>query len=351
MMQTADVSALGQRTALARLVQISDLHFGRIVGPKSGDHPLISAAEDWWERHSACDGYLGHDFSALQAFNVLWKELRKKAPAPLLVMTGDLTSCGHTAEFELGDSYLGDVVKQQRGAPLGLRNTDWKRYAIPGNHDCWRGTYSQSVRDFPQITQNATVSGFFSMTPWHEHPVRNGGPPLWLTFAGINSFADASRIRRLVAGGSCVSQCHALDSKMTSLGKMPGELRVLLIHHKRHSLSSSGFDLRSKRALDRLVATHEFDVVLSGHTHEMSLPRPGASPLWITCGSTTQRLTTPSTWQRQASRRLAKENIALLHEIHHDHHGIVWTVTPYTRETQHDEFTAKTHLAQDYPLQ
>src|SRR5215467_3276522 len=135
-------------------VQISDIHLGRL----EGSSPQLRI---FWQRMQCLPGLLGHSEKSLmdlQDFFLSYPEAR-------LVVTGDVTACGHNEEFDLANQYLAAVLPENAGY-VGLDVADWTDRAIPGNHDHWAG------RPIPLGRPQSRLKHYFANLP-------SGGPFLF----------------------------------------------------------------------------------------------------------------------------------------------------------------------------
>ena len=103
----------------ATFLHISDLHFGPI-DPETRDARVPRAAE----LHRIFDGLLGHGYLSLCRLERFWADLADESPT--LIVTGDLTSCGNSDEFESAMAFLASELQPPKGNYLGLSCPRWK---------------------------------------------------------------------------------------------------------------------------------------------------------------------------------------------------------------------------------
>ena len=310
---------------LATLIHISDLHFG-MVDPTTMNAETISL----WAKCRHFDGLLGHSYLSLVHLEQVVTRLRREENAFLLV-TGDLTTIGNTAEFDTAQEYLGNFLQPPRGNFLGLNFKDWQRLTIPGNHDHWPGT--PTILGGP----NTSFNNYFRALPRVE---RIAIEDFTLTVICVNSDSDVSPYgsERVLARGSFRSQLVKLSGSLAAETPNEREIRVLLIHH---SYSASGLALAmnsaSRAALHDFIYEHNIGVLLCGHIHQppvvnilrVSRLQHGMKCLEARCGTSTQISTLPYNWRNALGVRPSRPdrlpNSILVHRLLRTEVGIVWT--------------------------
>src|SRR5262245_18664320 len=111
-------------------IQISDLHYG--VTPKwsvlgTPIHPKFAGA-------------FGHDHAALRHHLMKFlNHFRRNDPDTMVLISGDLTSCGSEDQFLSIGNFLSRGYNAQTMIHEGLDIPTWSEQAIPGNHDHWGG--------------------------------------------------------------------------------------------------------------------------------------------------------------------------------------------------------------------
>src|SRR5258708_7681810 len=116
---------------LKTFVQISDLHIGAI------DPDTQNSKVPWWLPKFPCfEGLRGHSGLSLRRLEKFFFDIRTKENADLIV-TGDITSCGNSDEYDTARTFLGGELQPPKGVDCGLRVANWNRCAVPGNHDQW----------------------------------------------------------------------------------------------------------------------------------------------------------------------------------------------------------------------
>jgi len=272
---------------VATFVHISDLHFGP-VDLKTRDSREPRAAE----LHRVFDGLLGHGYLSLCRLERFWAGLAEESPR--LIVTGDLTSCGNTDEFETAVAFLADQLVPPRGNYVGLSHPNWKDLGISGNHDNWPG--KPTVLGGPP----AAKAQVFRTMPYFDRHVLTVGDGYTLSFLGIDTDADVGprSYRRLLAQGAFHSQLAQLDGELNNFLVEPKEFRVLLLHHSSQYPGTTALKIvpKSLAALYDFAAKHSISVLLCGHTHvpclkQFRVPYAGNSiPLFeACCGATTLR--------------------------------------------------------------
>jgi hypothetical protein len=313
----------GRFVRLATFVHVSDLHFGH-TDPKTRDSQAIALAS----KFSIFDGLLGHSYKSLVRLEQVFDKFRREESASLIV-TGDLTTVGDADEFLTASEYLGDVLRPPKGAYVGLRQRDWLRRAVPGNHDHWPGVpkifggptaaLAKTFGTLPQSTMMSLPSG---------HRIH---------FLRIDSDADVwpYGASRLFARGSFRSQLQNLSATLTVPAQ--GEIRVLLLHHSfAYAGATLSMNSSSRKALNDFIVNHNIAVLLCGHVHQppsvsvlkASHLMQSLSFLEARCGTTTQVSTLPYDASTLLNNRPVRPdhwpNSLLVHRVLLDSGTLVW---------------------------
>jgi 3',5'-cyclic AMP phosphodiesterase CpdA len=319
-------------TVLLTLVHVSDLHVGRI--DRQGN-PVVPDAvvRDWWRYSRRFHGLLGHSYIAMAQLEEFFADTVAKGPTRLVV-TGDLTTCGSEAEFDLAEAFITGEAVLSRERVLGLCAADALALTIPGNHDHWPGA--------------GTVFGDPTYRLWDMFPRRPLSPTVVdldedhrVVFFGINTDEDVhpTGTSRLYARGHFVSQLDALDRLLAGEEWRDGDSRVLLMHHSRmHQAFELGLTAATRRRLDRTLAAGRISVILSGHVHEPQVeiePIARGDAAWdlleARCGTTTQRDELPKSWIERGVVAALQPNGLLVHEIVRAGTRLEWHTIPYER--------------------
>ncbi|KAF0243520.1 MAG: hypothetical protein FD180_3304 [Planctomycetota bacterium] len=292
---------------LLTILHISDTHIAEGDGTKGGGR-INPASLPRWKRGRAWHGVLSHSTPAMMALAEFAARLREEEGA-ITVHSGDLTSWGAPGQFVAARAILPEVLRDPKALDL----------AIPGNHDHWPGTGRVFGRPSSALQQ------FFSGLPWIRHiPL---GPDRILTIAAIDSDADVPpwSNARAWGRGHFQSQLAALDVLLPR--RLPGEVRVLLMHH---SPSVDKYHLGivrgSRAALEVFLPRHGFRIILCGHVHRAGghLQACGhGQVLEVRCGSTTQRDCIPEDGVHV--RHGIPQNTLIVHRLEQDDAGtLTW---------------------------
>ncbi len=267
---------------LQTFLHVSDLHLN--------DQPLVfpDPPPPWFSLRRHFDGLLGHSSGSLYRLYYFWRaQLEARAQ---LIVTGDLTRVGKTAQFDMADEYFGSTLAPPIADYLGFGDRDWVKRAIPGNHDHWPG--------LPIILgpPRSGLGKYFSHVPTHTNPPINLGSGRSLCFFWINSDADIAYEgkSRLFAIGAFRSQLKKLDTMLGSAKPNGSEIRVLCLHHSRAWRKRVlGMKKSSRRALDDFIIRHDIAVLLTGHVHDpildsFPLGTRSGEVLEARCGTTSQ---------------------------------------------------------------
>jgi 3',5'-cyclic AMP phosphodiesterase CpdA len=315
---------------LATFVHVSDTHMGDL-DPSTGDAYLEESVRERWRRHGRFYGFFGHTRVALGHLAEFYARLREREGA-LLIHTGDLTRHGGTAQLELARRYFTARLDTPRG-PVGLDDPSALDLCVPGNHDHWPGNGWVLGRATPGLRNS------FPLLRAPRRVALPGGRSV--LFAGIDTDADvwSWSPSRALARGAFRSQLRRLARALPI--PEAGEVRVLLLHH---SPQFRGLDLgiqrRSRAALDRFIARHGFQVLLTGHIHTPEATRRrvgGGEVLEARAGTTHLRDYLPADWIAEGTGPLdpLPRNSLLVHRIRGlSGGGIQWHTSMYVRTPQ-----------------
>jgi 3',5'-cyclic AMP phosphodiesterase CpdA len=332
-------------TSLATFIHISDLHFGHIVPNTRGFYNAV--APPYWANRPVLHGLLGHHARALVYLDQFFVKIRKEANDGdvQLIVTGDLTCVGSPEQFDMADRYLGGKLPNSEGAALGLSVRDWKKLAIPGNHDHWPG----SIRMVGAPTQ-AFTDNFPSLPFWSDPlPLSTGQS---LRFLGIDTDADVRHFGRgrVRARGSFSSQLVTAENKLYLVDK--NEIRVLLLHHSlryrdtsepRENKKTLEIEPASRQALEEFIVENDIAVLLCGHVHVPSVESflvahtgrgKTVEVMEARCGTTLQRDTLPSNWITSTggqAKQTLTVNTLLVHRLLKEDTELRWSTETYTR--------------------
>lgn len=277
---------------LFRLIHISDLHFGSA-----------------WPRPPTADlsetpGLETHDPEVARALATSIRKILLRAESQgfpaRIVDTGDLTTFGRAAAFELVRQYLTGTVDG-----IGLR--DPALPTIPGNHDVWGG--GLWGLPWPGVVDPQSVRDrYFDDLPMLcLHP---GGPNIYLYRL------DSTRLEKHTdwqtpLGNTVLARGHVERDQLTRLKELVknedpdgARLRIAAIHHPLMYPENAAFppthNLIDPANVVRTLTGLNFGIVLSGHQHlGFAGPMPTAQnpPMHtFSVSTTTQRLHTG--WRR-----------------------------------------------------
>jgi hypothetical protein len=298
------------------------------------------------------DGFLGHSYKSLTVLDSFFGDMVNNEAAELIV-TGDITRVGGALEFDLARTYLEDELVPPMGNFVGLRQKDWLRRAIPGNHDHYPGVPSLIGGPTPGLT-----AMFPKMPQVFTSPLGSNGHQL--TFILISTDADVGpwSPNRVAARGSFKSQLKSLRP----IGpKDDKEIRVLCLHHStEHRGLTLEIDDGSREELMNFIVDYGVAVLLSGHIHEPPLVKiatavhtkgNSANYLGARCGTTTQRnlFHVPYYWRNivirlNLARRGHWSNTLLVHRIFEENGEILWESKLFLETPKGFKPATKTHL-------
>jgi predicted phosphodiesterase len=318
------------------LMQISDLHVGEI-DPSTGDAAVSPLVRNLIANTTWFDGVLGHHARGLQHLHKFWKKIRtEEDPNAQVVVSGDVTSCGGSNEFDNANAFLGSKLSMPFG-PIGLSFPNWQKHAIPGNHDHWPG--KPIILGGP----NASVaSAFLSGYPNVQTILRGSGRPIHLISINTDSDVDPRGRYRLFAIGSFQTQ---LVAAKTQLSQLEGNgIRVLVLHHSWHKKKGVLRISRASRgALDQFLDQENISIIMTGHVHTPlircftvgAIPHSSKLRVWeCRCGTTTQvdkiSYAAKSIFGRFPLRKWPSNSL-LVHRITEHPDSTEWNVETYVR--------------------
>ncbi len=268
-------------------VQISDLHLCQASEEERRKRQLF------WKRWRF-EGMLGHSENSLRYLDDFIYSLHQKEPGAQLIVTGDLTAIGQEEEFEIANKFIGATYKPPRGGEVGLNVSNWRRWAIPGNHDHWPG--HATIVGRPTLG----LKKYFPDLPLMQPVVQLGnGRQLRLLQIDTDHDVGPYSNKRIRAIGSFVSELQKLSAMLEPLGISENEIRVLCLHH---SAIYRGWKLEiesaSRKELYEFLLKNRVAVALCGHIHRppwvqtFPVTRPMAPGRTVVveacCGTTTQ---------------------------------------------------------------
>jgi len=318
---------------LHTLFHVSDLHVGEI---DADGYPGLPDAivKRWWRIHKECYGFLGHTFQAMRQLEEFFADATAGVPTTLVV-TGDLTTCGADAEFDIATAFLTNEATFPSGRSVGLRATDVLGRSVPGNHDHWPG------RQWILGPRNERLLRVFPDRPFKPQIVNLSDANRLIIF-GINTDEDVHGFgpSRLFGRAKCVSQLIALEEQLKAFDDADGDIRVLLLHHSRmHQERRLGLTTATLDRLNRVIEKGRISALLCGHLHvpAVKIQRiADAQTSWnlieARCGTTLQRDIVPESWVQAgfASATLEPNNL-LVHQIVELDGAIEWRTASYTR--------------------
>lgn len=338
---------------VGEFIHVSDLHFGNI-----NDKTLDSKVLPYFQ---GClpvifDGLLGHGYRQIVKLDEFVSsrvdELGEDGVKTKLIVTGDLTAFGGLGHFKIGEDYLGDKLKLPKGrGDIGLKFSDWKDLAVPGNHDNWPGIA------FPFGSATSALQSTLLRMPISGKVVDLVNNRR-LRFIGINTDADVDpySAHRFLARGSFKSEIYRLRSALPAIPSKE-EIRIILLHHSLSYRSSSPLrameiDKESLEDLESFIQDYHVKVILSGHIHETSIsiyPIKRAAKAYsifeVQCGTTSQLNSLPKDPKQfnVVRRDSINFNSLVLHQIYEiENSKIEWRSTEYTLK-QAGDFQHSSH--------
>lgn len=321
---------------LKTFVHVSDLHIGELDGT-SDDAALEGHAVPWMQSLPWFDGYLGHGGDALRHLESFFRRARTLEDAGLVV-TGDLTTVGKPAEFDLAHRYLGSNAPLSPNGPrLGLNVRNFAHQTVPGNHDHWPG--KRAVHATDPIMYGRPKRG--SVPPLGcptatRVPVT---PDIELLFLRLDSDADVLPCSpaRLFARARFGSQLRAARACLSPPAPGVRQVRVLLLHHSpSHRAFLLGMSRRMRADLLDFLHQNDIRLILSGHVHEPSVEeQTSTAHRWLEarCGTTLQRDTLPHGWSWRGGAPAT--NTLLLHRLAQTTDGsLVWATRLFVRTSR-----------------
>lgn len=256
---------------LFRLAHISDLHFSKLTW-----NPSQFFSKRWL-------GNLNlllkrkHTFDPDHLTTLLPFFHERKVDT--ILITGDLTSTSHEAEFILAKQFIDS-----------LRQENFKVFTLPGNHDHYtHAAYQQKL--FYQFF-NASYSSPVDTTSSSLSLKENGLTSVYLGDRWWLIGLDTAIATSLLSSNGYFSE--ALELKLEKqLAEIPSDHFVILMNHfPLFSNESSRKSLIRKDALKNLLERFpQVKLYLHGHTHRHTIAdlRNSHLPIMLDSGSTAQK--------------------------------------------------------------
>jgi 3',5'-cyclic AMP phosphodiesterase CpdA len=293
------------------LFHLSDLHFGS--GFIGTTNQLV--------------GLNGHDVDMCRRLRVDLRHARLNdfhangEDAINYLIGGDLTRIGSDHDFHLSHTYtllqldwVTDRMRSQQSAALGLPHDHV--YAIPGNHDHWRGIQPIVRKNVPLRRPPAynpdVFPDFLEPTPW-RHTLWSPDRTFAVELFGVDSNEGLrNKATNLRAEGE-LSQEELLGKFVGGALVKPGlsqllqaadaeaandrkpRVKAVACHHAFGNKGGllDAWPLSNQSIQDLLTLARQYDVraVLTGHTHYfLHWQQAGSPTVWeLRCGSTTQK--------------------------------------------------------------
>ncbi|WLB24472.1 metallophosphoesterase family protein [Bradyrhizobium japonicum] len=324
------------------LLHISDLHFGDKLGGYAVDE-LSTELPMLISRFPHFEGWLGHHYKALSALHDFHRWFSRNHPHAPVLITGDLTANGATAQFALASAYLNAGTGERNfGLDLGLM--EWRRHTISGNHDKWPG----SNRIVGRSTTGWSTT-FAEPFPIVAPPIEiRRGFAVRLLYIDTDDEVSPFGIDRILARGKFTKQLLALRDQIPPVAD--DEIRVLIMHHslmppppesvaadEATPANPSRFAPmeivgETRRVLDHFLVDYGIKVVMCGHLHVPRLTVYRASNgteanlvLEARCGTTTQRDHYPYELVRtMSSKRKLPPNSLIVHKVVERGRSLIW---------------------------
>jgi len=308
-------------------IQISDLHLSQTSEDERRKRKLF------WKRWRF-DGMLGHSENSLRYLDDFIYSLRQEEPDAQLIVTGDLTAIGQEEEFEIANKFIGATYQPPQGGEVGLGVTDWRRRAIPGNHDHWPGRATIVGRPTPGLQK------YLSDLPLVQPVIQLGnGRQLRLLQIDTDSDVGSYSHERIRAIGSFVPEVKKLSAMLAALGTNENEIRVLCLHH---SAIYRGWkleiDAKSRKELYDFLLRNRVAVTLCGHIHRppwvQTFPvtrpmAPGRTVIVESCCGTTTQFDPTIARQADFEGLLHWQNSLLVHRLSETRGEIHWSSEIY----------------------
>lgn len=257
-------------TPLLRLAHLSDLHFSKFTW-----NPSQFFSKRWLgnlnlllkRKHTFATDHLTTLFPLLQ-----------KRKVDILLITGDLTSTSHAAEFLLAKQFIST-----------LEEKNFKVFLIPGNHDHYtKNAYKQKrFYQFFNASYSSSTDPIFSLNLKEDGlAVAYLGSKWWLI--GIDTTIATALI--FSKGYFSFKLEQALES---ALREIPIDHKVILMNHfPLFANESERKSLMRREALKTLIERFpKIKLFLHGHTHRHTIAdlRSSRLPIILDSGATAQK--------------------------------------------------------------
>ncbi len=305
---------------MLRLVHVSDLHFGS----------SFSTPRLWAETVARIPGLGEHSGSVAQALSN-WVAADKAAamkvgsPSPRVIATGDLTTWGTAASFQLAAKFLRGSIPVTAKLVAGLNEPNLP--VIPGNHDVWNG-WLLGLGPMAGFAPTTLTTAIPNPAPGAVYPpggaasfpyqlLLNVGPPKVYLYGLDSTRVDRTpfpQYRNFLAEGFIdLAQLTALNSLVAAEPPAPSTVRIAAVHHPlAYAHKDPNYQPRSHGLLNQLEVVaalqgHGFSLVLSGHLHHGYVRKiqnlVGArQPLYVLAVGTATQAVRLSRWEKQLLR-------------------------------------------------
>ena len=225
---------------------------------------------------------------------------------------GDLTRIGSDHDFHLSHTYALSQLKwaEDRHSNFGSASLDLPPdhvYAVPGNHDHWKGITPLVKGNIPLRRPPAynpmVFPDFLEATPW-RHTLWSSSKAFALELYGVDSNEGLKgKATNFRAGGQISPdelkrlRQHLIETDYDRAADGKPRLKAIACHH---AFSSNGgladawpLSNQSRQDLIDLARAYEVRAILTGHTHyflDQKWQQPKQPIVWeLRCGSTLQR--------------------------------------------------------------
>ncbi len=233
---------------MATIFHLSDLHIDEKVQPNPKLFmPLLE----------------GHNLETWGKLRTHLKGRLESIKDYMVVITGDVTACGHNDSYVLAKEFLFSSENSRIASELGLRIDEDKYFIIPGNHDAFDGKWYRK-------NSLAAFNGYFNFRGEYPIILERNIDGLNFIFIGFDSThrKPVTLPKKLGKGYIEESQYQFAEGYLTNKNH---DFKVVCLHHNPifppNSRKKWNLILESSRKFLSWVIKNKIDVVLFGHIH------------------------------------------------------------------------------------
>lgn len=233
---------------MATIFHLSDLHIDEKVQPNPKLFtPLLE----------------GHDLETWGKLRTHLKSRIEQTKDYMIVITGDVTACGHKNSYVLAKEFLYSIKDSRIASELGLMINENNYFIIPGNHDAFDGNWYRK-------NSLAAFNGYFNGQGEFPKILERNIDGLNLIFIGFDSThrKPVTLSKKLGKGYIEESQYRYAEGY---LANKKHDFKIVCLHHNPifppNTRKNWNLILENSRKFISWIIKNKIDVVLFGHIH------------------------------------------------------------------------------------